>query len=182
MEDYLIEFCSPTLASLKVGSLFNYAYTTRQELTEQLERLNDMLAEKGVFLRVLRVRKGRALIYLCRKSQLEALLRRPEIARFLAQYGYRELELEQVLWHLQCRVCCSEEFPHEIGVFLGYPLEDVIGFIRWGGRGSKCSGIWKVYGDASLAQKLFAQYAKCRSVYRRLWQEGRSVRQLTVAV
>ena len=118
MEDYLIEFCSPTLASLKVGSLFNYAYTTRQELTEQLERLNDMLAEKGVFLRVLRVRKGRALIYLCRKSQLEALLRRPEIARFLAQYGYRELELEQVLWHLQCRVCCSEEFPHEIGVFL----------------------------------------------------------------
>ena len=94
MEDYLIEFCSPTLASLKVGSLFNYAYTTRQELTEQLERLNDMLAEKGVFLRVLRVRKGRALIYLCRKSQLEALLRRPEIARFLAQYGYRELELD----------------------------------------------------------------------------------------
>ena len=182
MEDYLIEFCSPTLASLKVGSLFNYAYASRQELTEQLERLNELLAEKGLFLRVLRVHKDRALIYLCRRSQLVKLLHRPEIARFLAEYGYIRLDLESVLWHLQCRVCSSEEFPHEIGIFLGYPLEDVEGFIRCNGRCSKCAGIWRVYGDAEAAQKLFAQYAKCRSVYRRLWQEGRSVRQLTVAV
>ena len=182
MEDYLIEFCSPTLASLKVGSLFNYAYTSGRELMEQLNRLNEQLSEKGVFLRILRVRKGRALIYLCRKSQLSRLLNRPEIIRFLAGYGYLRLDLESVLWHLQCRVCSGEEFPHEIGIFLGYPLEDVEGFIRCNGQCCKCAGIWKVYGDPAVAQKLFTQYAKCRSVYRRLWQEGRSVRQLTVAV
>lgn len=182
MEDCLIEFCSPTLASLKVGSLFNYAFSSRQELLEQLHALNDQLRGKGLFLRILRVRKGRALIYLCRRTQLEAALQRPEIARFLAGYGYEDLGLEEALEHLQRRLQGSADFPHEIGVFLGYPLEDVVGFIRYGGQNSKCSGLWKVYGDAEAAQKVFAQFSKCRRVYRRLWQAGRSVRQLTVAV
>lgn len=180
MEDYLIEFCAPTLASLKVGSLFNYAYDSLRELAEQVNRLNGQLKEKGLFLRVLRVRKERALVYLCRRSQLRALLKREEIAAFLAQYGYDDPEPEAVLRHLQCRLSECEEFPHEIGIFLGYPLEDVVGFIRCNGRCSKCAGIWKVYGDAEAAKKAFARYAKCRSVYRRLWREGRSVRQLTV--
>ena len=40
------------------------------------------------------------------------------------------------------------KFPHEIGIFLGYPLADVAGFIRNKGRNCKCIGTWKVYGDA----------------------------------
>ena len=64
-------------------------------------------------------------------------------------------------------------FPHEIGIFLGYPLADVTGFINNKGRNCKCIGTWKVYGDASSASKAFARFNKCSDVYNRLWKSGR---------
>ena len=75
----------------------------------------------------------------------------------------------------------AEGFPHEIGVFLDYPLEDVVGFIENAGQNYKCSGCWKVYCNECETRKLFAKYKKCREVYRRLWSQGRDIRTLTVA-
>ena len=72
-------------------------------------------------------------------------------------------------------------FPHEIGLFLGYPLGDVMGFIENAGRNSKCSGCWKVYCNECEAIKLFARFDKCREVYKRLFKQGKSLLQLTVA-
>jgi hypothetical protein len=53
--------------------------------------------------------------------------------------------------------------PHEIGVFLGYPLDDVKGFIENGGRGSKATCYWKVYGDESYARRKFDEYRKAET-------------------
>ena len=75
----------------------------------------------------------------------------------------------------------SKTFPHEIGVFLGYPLEDVIGFIKNSGQNSICTGCWKVYYNECEALKLFKRYKKCREVYQRLFKQGKTVLQLTVA-
>ena len=79
------------------------------------------------------------------------------------------------------RCNASKEFPHEIGVFLGYPLEDVTGFINNTGKNFRYSGIWKVYGDEKEAEKRFYKYKKCTEIYTRLWNNGRSLWQLTVA-
>ena len=79
------------------------------------------------------------------------------------------------------RLHMCEKFPHEIGLFLDYPLVDVIGFIRNTGKNCKCSGCWKAYGNAKEAEKTFCRYKKCREIYPRLWENGRSVLQLTVA-
>ena len=83
---------------------------------------------------------------------------------------------------LRQRLAMDGTFPHEIGLFLSYPLEDVEGFVENRGRNCKCTGCWKVYGDEQQAQRQFSRYRKCQEVYLRLWQGGRSVEQLTVAV
>ena len=83
---------------------------------------------------------------------------------------------------LKERLAESDRFPHEIGLFLGYPPKDVIAFIRNEGRNSKCTGCWKVYYDEKEAKQTFAKFKKCRDVYLRLWNQGRTVSQLTVAV
>ena len=75
----------------------------------------------------------------------------------------------------------NRSFPHEIGLFLGYPLDDVIGFIRNEGRNCKYTGFWKVYCNEEEAARIFEKFRKCRDVYMRLWQQGKSVLQLTVA-
>ena len=76
----------------------------------------------------------------------------------------------------------EDDFPHEIGVFLGYPLGDVVGFIENRGLNCKCVGCWKVYCNEHEAVKTFERYKKCTGVYRRLYDYGRTVLQLTVAV
>ena len=53
------------------------------------------------------------------------------------------------------------DFPHEVGLFLGYPAEDVRGFIENRAAGCKCVGCWKVYGDVNAAKMRFASFEKC---------------------
>ncbi len=182
MDQYLIEFCAPTLASIKPGSLFAYSYDSPEELSRQLDRQNCQLRVMGLYVTTLRVHNGRALIYIYRKSQMEQTLNRPEVRDFLSQYGYVFTEAETAIDHLRQRVQFSDSFPHEIGIFLGYPLEDVMGFIEHHGKDCICTGYWKVYSDEQRARKTFSQFRKCQDVYRRLWRQGRSVRQLTVSL
>ena len=91
------------------------------------------------------------------------------------------MDIDSVLAHLKERLSINEEFPHEIGVFLGYPLEDVMGFIHHNGKNFQLSGMWKVYGNKEDAEEKFGKYKKCTDIYLRLWNSGRSVQQLTVA-
>lgn len=79
------------------------------------------------------------------------------------------------------KLCCSAEFPHEIGVFLGYPLGDVVGFIENRGKNFTCCGCWKSYGDPDAAQKHFDQLSKCTAVYLRLFHSGTPILRLAVA-
>ena len=76
----------------------------------------------------------------------------------------------------------SGEFPHEVGLFLSYPPEDVKGFIDHRANGFKYAGLWKVYGDEEKARSLFAKYKKCTEIYCALWQSGSKLEQLAVAV
>ena len=76
----------------------------------------------------------------------------------------------------------SGEFPHEVGLFLSYPPEDVKGFIAHRANDFKCAGLWKVYGDEEKARALFAKYKKCTEIYCALRQSGSRLVQLAVAV
>lgn len=44
----------------------------------------------------------------------------------------------------------TKNFPHEIGIFLGYPLDDVIGFIEH--KPYYLVGDWKVYQNVNEAK------------------------------
>lgn len=44
----------------------------------------------------------------------------------------------------------------------------------------KLCGLWKVYGEVSETEKLFQKLKKCSDIYIRVFQEGRSITQMTV--
>lgn len=181
MERYLITYCAPTLAALKPASLFCYLITDPAELDRQLNRWVPWLDQRGLSLRVLRRDDQRALVYLCHRRLLQTVLDRTETAAFLRRYGYEDTGLDAALERLEARLRECDQFPHEIGLFLGYPLEDVVGFIRNRGRNSKYTGYWQVYGDVDQALRQFARLRKCHQVYDRLWRLGRPVEQMVVA-
>ena len=181
LEHYLIEHCSPTLARLKSANLFRIPVGSHRELEQQLLAWNRLLGKKGVQVLLLKEQAQQALIYVCRMDLLKRDLTKPGVGEFLEQCGYPTATPRDTLSRLRQKLSTEPGFPHEIGIFLGYPLDDVQGFIQNRGKNCKCTGCWKVYGDSAQAEKLFAKYQKCREVYCRLWRQGRSVWQLTVA-
>ena len=99
-------------------------------------------------------------------------LSQPEIRAFLTQYGYTEdMDLQQMLGTLASRMLCGS-FPHEIGIFLGYPLADVQGFIANNGKNCLLCGCWKVYSDPESARRTFANYDRCREILCDKLQKG----------
>lgn len=182
LDKHLVAHCSPTLAGLKSANIFNYSFKSIKLLELQLELLRADLHPKGVSLRVLRRSGKRALIYVYRSTRVQEELQRQGVLDFLSNYGYETDRLDPCLRYLGVRISSHLEFPHEIGLFLGYPLDDVKGFIVNKGRNSRCCGCWKVYCNECEAQKRFAQFEKCKSIYWDLFNCGKSVVQLTVAV
>jgi len=181
LENYLIEHCAPTLASLKTANLFNYNYYSDEALLHYLKELNLRLREKGVTVTILRKNQHSALIYVYREKKLKQDLQRKGVQAFLKKYGYEKMTPSGAISTLRQHFRKEDQFPHEIGLFLGYPLGDVTGFIENRGKNSKCSGCWKVYCDECEAIRLFAKFDKCKMIYKRLFDEGRSLHQLTVA-
>lgn len=181
LEMKIVEHCAPTLAGLKAANLFNYKFTSIDTLLEELFVENRKLNRKGVFIEILKINPLRALLYVYRKNKLEADLKKAGVGELLARYGYADDRLESCIRCLKRRLSHNEDFPHEIGVFLSYPLEDVEGFIEQGGKNCICSGMWKVYCNECEAMKLFARFKKCTDVYRKLFMDGKPITQLTIA-
>ena len=179
-EEMIVRHCSPTLAGLKTGSLFSCSYNKRSELIEFLRGLNLELHQKGIRLVPLKIKDNTALVYVYRPSLLDRDLSGDEVCALLCERGYCVGNCCKCLKELMRRLENNEDFPHEIGLFLGYPLEDVKGFIENKAENSKLAGCWKVYGDADEAKKTFDKFKKCKSVYQKQWADGKPLNKLAV--
>ena len=180
-EENIIRHCAPTLASIKTANMFTCPFTSRQEMLESIRAFNRRFLKKGLRVLPLRYRDGVGLIYVYRPEKLSRDLERDAAGRLLKKCGYAGCAAPACLRHLMARLDAQADFPHEIGLFLGYPPEDVDGFMHKR-CAIKCAGYWKVYHNEDEARALFARYKKCSALYMKLWREGRSIERLTVAV
>ena len=181
LEDLVVRHCSPTLEAIKTGNLFSCSCPCSKELTKALSGLNRKLVPRGIRILPLRVSQDRALIYVYRPHALESDLADRCTRELLLQYGYTPENLNACVLHLIHRLRSAEDFPHEIGLFLSYPPEDVLGFIHNRACNHKCLGCWKVYGDEQKAKNTFEKYNLCSKIYFQQWKQGKSIEQLTVA-
>ena len=180
-EQVLVRHGAPTLAGLKTASMFWYSFQDLEQTCEMICQWNDTFLQKGIRLDILKINRDRMLLYVYRETRLWKDLEQPEARRILESCGYRLGGMREILAHLRERLQDYQEFPHEIGLFLGYPVEDVRGFIENGGKNFCCSGCWKAYCRRQEKEKLFSRFRKCEAVYMQLFLKGRSVWQLTVA-
>lgn len=181
-EEIFIRYCSPTLAGIKTANLFSCRFEDEKEMRESVRSLNVILVKKGIRVVPLRFHEGCALIYAYRPSKLLQDLQQADACSLLKERGYVSEAPERCIVQLIRRLADGGEFPHEIGLFLGYPPEDVCGFIENKAGGYKCVGEWKVYGDVDQAREIFAKYRKCIEVYCTQFAQGKSIELLTVAV
>lgn len=185
-EDLIIKHCSPTLAGLKSGSMFSVTFDSNEEMVAALKEINGVLKQKGLRAMPFKKSETRHLIYIYRPAHLIEELKSPHAMAILKSLGYEVGNLPKCLSELARRIKDDKEFPHEIGLFLGYPPEDVSGFMEYkcgkDGCGSepKCTGCWRVFGDKEAAEKKFKQYKKCTRVYSDVFNKGRPLDKLIV--
>ena len=96
----------------------------------------------------------------------------------LARAGYPVDGTPEEQLELLAQRLAGGEFPHEVGLFLGYPPEDVAAFCRHRGRDFKVCGCWKVYCDVEGALRCFRRYRRCREALCRRLEEGKALTQL----
>jgi hypothetical protein len=181
-EEMVVRQAAPTLAGIKTGSLFPCPCAEKDVLLGEIRAFNRRYLSRGLCLLPLRFTEGKALLYLYRPAALRRDLRGQTAEALLADAGYPCGSCVRCVAQLVRRMRGSAEFPHEVGLFLSYPPEDVKGFINHCAGGFKCAGLWKVYGDEEKARSLFEKYRKCTEIYCTLWQSGLKLEQLAVAV
>lgn len=180
-EELLVRQGAPTLAGLKTANLFTCPCQDKQALLSFVRRQNRRMQAKGLRMLPLRFSGQKALIYLYRPSKLSEDLANSETEQLLKDRGYDLSSCDRCVVELMRRLRQQEDFPHEIGLFLGYPAEDVRGFIENSAKGCKIVGCWKVYGDEAAARKKFDQYKKCTRVYCTRFSQTHDIERLTVA-
>lgn len=172
LEQAIVRHCSPTLAALKPASLFTFpgnfagkdACENRAALQRTIDGCNEQLDASQVCIRVLAWRERGALIYVFRPAALAASLQEPQAAGILERMGYESRDPAHCLRRLQHRLAAPQHtgtFPHEIGLFLGYPPADVAAFIRNGGKNYAALGLWKAYTNVDAARVTWVRYRRC---------------------
>lgn len=169
--------CAPVLKGSKVANLMT---VTRAELPDAAS----LLYGTDIYWRVLDTKGDKVILYLYRKKELQAYLERRDISGFLAQEGYDGAGLIKMLERLALRLWQYDrgmrEYPHEMGVFLGYPLKDVTGFMENDGKNYAHLGYWKVYHDVPGALRLFERYDREREQAVDELVRGKSIREIAV--
>lgn len=126
----------------------------------------------------------RGILYLYREKELKKYLETEEIRRFLKNFGYQEEDIGAMLKRLSGRIRRYHgreiQFPHEIGIFLGYPLMDVKGFIENEGKNFIYMGYWKVYHNVQEAIRLFKRYDEEREQAVREVVLGKTIKEIAV--
>ena len=181
-EAVLVRQCAPTLAGMKPGSIFCFHHSSLEASRQKVCQWNKQLEPFGLTVQILLERPGSSsvIVFVYRRDRLEQMLSDDAYQSFLAEAGYERTNLDGLLEQLSYRLRTQPEFPHEIGVFLGYPLQDVIGFIENHGRNFTCCGFWKSYGDPAEMQVCFACYRRCIQTYVAMFEQGIPIERLAV--
>lgn len=154
LTELVVIHCAPTLKDKKCSSLVCLA-----SLPSFDEKELAGLRRKGLSFRFLTNRKGCPLLFLYRRNRLEEIIG-GEASPVLSSLGYDTSSVERTLDRLEKRMK-EDDFPHEIGIFLGYPLDDVRSFVENRGENFILSGVWKVYHNPDKAEKTFRLYSEC---------------------
>lgn len=172
-------FASPTLCGIKPANLFSVSAEDFKSGKSQLKTWEREFSHEGHACAV--IRRGTVLLlFVYNKPLLEKTLSAPSARYYLAQKGYplgypKSTQLNAFLHELFVRLSRTPHFPNEIGLFLGYPLEDVIAFEKDAGKGSKYTGIWQVYGNVEEACKTMRLYKQCSNTCCRLLGHSQNV-------
>lgn len=151
--------CAPLLTGMKVSNLLTVAISRRDEVAQLFKG-----TAVSCYILYESAHKTTFLLYV--RHKLAAYLSEDGVRELMADLGCKDQKLEEILKGVSEKYRNHMEdhgdFPHEIGLLLGYPVKDVIGFIENKGKNFLYMGYWKVYSDLPECKRIFGSYNHAR--------------------
>ncbi len=166
---------APTLKYLKPSSLVC--------LPQELKADNIKIISDKLEMQYMYKYNKCEFVFIYNRKMLEELIKQDEIFELLSSYSYpQDQNLDLFLEHLKNRLTAFTQaktnYPHEIGLFLGYPYLDVKDFIT---KSENCcfSGYWKVYNNPFKAKKIMQDYTNAKEQVLSLESSGQRYYEIT---
>lgn len=164
--------CAPLITGLKVSNLLIISKGNEEVVKRILNRT-------GIsYYRLIQTRTKTTFL-LFRRNELEEFLSDENVRNVLMKAGYKSLQIDKILRTFSLRyeayIQGDKSFPHEMGLLLGYPVEDVVGFVENNGKNFLYSGYWKVYENQKAKVKLFDKYKVAEETLIHLLSNGLSM-------
>lgn len=156
---YVASQCAPVLKGIKASNMITMEAGTWRILRKAFQN-------SKVICIPLSLGKEKDVLLLYRYGHLAGLLKEEKVIRFLRGCGYDRMDAASVIIRLRMRyqeyISGHAPFPHELGVILEYPVEDVESFIVNGGKNCLLTRYWKVYHNKERAEEIFRLYDEAR--------------------
>lgn len=154
-EEFDIQFainCAPLLSGYRISIFLVIP-------DNQVEKSLKLIGDMGLVTQMLYKRNGKNGVLIFKERELKRYMQNTDVKELLLKLGYYSDFFGDILAEFSKRyqnyADNEKNFPHELGIFLGYPIEDVIGYLENLGANYLCAGYWKVYKDASFKQEIF---------------------------
>jgi len=163
---WLLELLGPVLMGSKPSEILNIPEFDVNKET----KLNDIknhfsLCSKVEFIFIDKKEKGLKILFV-NKESLAIQINNIKIQNFLKFLGYPNVaDVNSCLDHLIEKLK-GDNFPDEIGIFLGYPLKDVVGFMGYGNYKFHNTKYWRIYGDPRPSEDLYSKFLSHREKIR----------------
>nr|WP_272508963.1 DUF3793 family protein [Clostridium ganghwense] len=175
-KSYLLSFiaynAAPTIAKQKAAYLIIFHEKGKRNLYNLWEKYKkDVKNEVSIRSYELKRLYNSTAVLFYNEEHIRNILNQDKYMKLLKKFGYTSyMSVEESLLLLKKRY--TRECPHEIGVFLGYPMKDVIEFIDNPDKQCLMFGYWKVYHNIDYAKKIFEKYDKCKEEVASLILQG----------
>ncbi len=153
---------APTLEGHKPSSIITLSKNNRELNLLWQKYKQDFTSECGLDFYEIKNKKDSITLLFYNRCKIIDVIYKEENMKFLKMFGYNEnLNLNEILDILKFRF--EKVCPHEIGIFLGFPLDDVICFMKYPDKECLLCGYWKVYNNLDIARQKFIRFDKAKN-------------------
>ncbi len=167
--------CAPLLIGIKIANLLIVP-------NSKAKYIGSLFQDTSIAVHIICQSDKKTFFLLFNVCELKKYLNQNKQSEILKTLGYNTANFESMMEEFSNRYEAYIQnrglFPHEIGLFLGYPVEDVVGFIENEGKNFLYIGYWKVYSNPSKAAQLFEQYNEAKEMVIRMVSTGIGIRNI----
>lgn len=162
-DKYMLFLLAPVVGGLKPSSTITLKKDSKEYFVwnNYKETFLNKIGLKHILLR----EDDKAIILLIySEKNLEKFINNKETKEFLLKLEYNLQDnlgsiLDKLIQRYNRFHC-----PHELGVFLGIPLEDVIDFMECTSKKCLLCGYWKVFNNSENALEIFNNYNRSKEL------------------